>query len=119
MEYKLSEKIKIQYIEGVAGKTFINSEQDILDFIVFCGYHDTNRIMLHEENLSEDFFDLKTQLAGKIMQKLSNYRIKGAAVISGKRIKGRFGEMVLESKKFGDMRFFTDKNEAEIWLVKN
>ena len=52
------------------------------------------------------------------MQKLSTYMIKDAGVISEKRIKGRFGEMVLESKKFNDMRFFTDKDEAEKWLVR-
>ncbi len=119
MRHNMIEKNNVKYIEGVAGETWIAAEQDILDFIVHCGEYDSNRILLCEENLAEDFFDLKTQFAGKIMQKLSTYSVRAAVVISEKRVKGRFGEMVLESRKFQDVRFFTDKAEAEMWLVRD
>lgn len=104
------------YIEGAAG-TRIASEQDALDFIVHCGDHDTNRILLCEENLAEEFFDLKTRLAGDIMHKLSTYYIKAAFVITDKRLTGRFGELAAESRRSREMRFFTDRGEAAEWLA--
>ena len=45
--------------------------------------------------------------------------MKAAIVISEKWVQGRFGELVSESKKSRELRFFTDTGEAEEWLVKN
>ena len=119
MEHTLVDKNGTKYIAGMSGKTFITAEQDILDFIAHCGDYPTNRILLYEDNLTKDFFDLKTQLAGKIMQKLANYSVKAAVVISARRIQGRFGEMARETKNSGNVRYFTDQHAAEVWLIKS
>lgn len=118
MDYAVVEKNDIKYLEANVGSITIRNEQDILNFIAHCGMYDTNRIMLHEDNFPEEFFDLKTTIAGSIMQKISQYYIKAAIVIHENRIKGRFGEMVLESKKMSDVRYFTNKDDAENWLTK-
>ena len=66
-DHRAVEKNGITYVEGVIGKTKIAGEQDILDFIVHCGEYDSNRILIYEENLFKNFFDLKTQVAGNIL----------------------------------------------------
>ena len=119
MLYKKSEEAGKPYIESVIGETRIDSERDILDFIVHCGEHKTSRVLLHEENISEDFFDLKTRLAGDILQKLATYSVKAAIVISEKRNTGRFGEFVSETRKSGTLRFFNEKDDAAEWLKKD
>ncbi|CAK4869389.1 unnamed protein product [Aphanomyces euteiches] len=74
--------------------------------------------MLHEEALTEEFFKLKTGLAGKVLQKLVNYHIKTAAVITKEQtIKGRAKEMLAESNKGHDFRAFASVAEAENWLL--
>lgn len=52
--------------------------------------------MIHYVTLSEDFFKLKTKVAGNIIQKFINYGIKAAAIIPHETIqKGRFKEMAM------------------------
>ncbi len=40
----------------------------------------TNRIALNKEAISEDFFNLRTKLAGEILQKFMNYNMKFAII---------------------------------------
>ncbi len=51
----------------------ITSVQDALDLMANCGYQGANRIIVHERHLTPAFFDLKTGVAGEILQKFSNY----------------------------------------------
>ncbi len=100
-------------IEGV-----VQSEQDALDLVALCGEKGTDKLLLHSSNLPDDFFDLKTGLAGSILLKFSNYHLKVAAVIPQARIgKGRFFEFASESRKSRDFRIFTDENQAVTWLT--
>lgn len=56
----------------------IASAQDMLDLIATASYaHNCRRLILDKESVSEDFFSLKTGLAGDILQKVVNY---GAAL---------------------------------------
>jgi hypothetical protein len=68
--------------------------------------------------LSEDFFKLKTGIAGNMLQKFINYRIKTAAIIPDAMVhKGKFKEMVSEANKGNHFRVFDNIEAAEIWLL--
>ncbi|MDD4645730.1 MAG: DUF4180 domain-containing protein [Bacteroidales bacterium] len=43
-------------------------------------YHGFDRMIIHEKNITPEFFDLKNRMAGEILQKFSNYRIRLAIV---------------------------------------
>ncbi len=59
----------------------INGVQDILDIIASAQYnYDCTGLVAHKESLGEEFFDLKTGYAGKILQKFSNYNMKIAII---------------------------------------
>lgn len=58
----------------------ISETQDLLDMVGDMVLENCNRIIIREENLNPDFFRLPTGLAGDILQKASNYRIKMAIV---------------------------------------
>ena len=108
------------YIECQENECLIEQEQDVLDLIALCGENDTNRLLIHENNLSPDFFDLKTGLAGAIFQKLANYYVRGVAVISFENIKSeRFKELIYEYNKGNHFRFYKDKTMAIDWLTKS
>ncbi|EHQ89279.1 DUF4180 domain-containing protein [Desulfosporosinus youngiae] len=55
--------------------------QSALDFIATVNYESgCNRIVINKEAITEDFFKLSTGLAGEILQKFVNYRVKLAIV---------------------------------------
>lgn len=106
------------YLEGISGK--IKNERDAVDVVALCGEHSTNRLMLHADNLTEHFFDLKTRVAGDILQKFVNYGIKAVLVLPFKAGKqGRFGEMAIEANRSRHFGVFYDRKDAEEWLLNN
>ncbi|MGE5370749.1 MAG: DUF4180 domain-containing protein [Solirubrobacterales bacterium] len=95
------------------------STQYALDLVAACGEHDTQRLLIHAENLPPAFFDLKTKLAGEVLQKFVNYQIRAAAVVPPESLaKGRFREFALEANRGRQFRFFEKRQEAIDWLVE-
>lgn len=97
----------------------VTDEKSALDLVAICGEEGTDLILLHHSNLSPDFFDLKTRLAGNVLLKLSNYRIHAAAVIPPEMIgNGRFYEFVIETNRRNDFRVFENREDAITWLER-
>lgn len=96
----------------------LSSEQDALELVAACGEYNTDRVMLHASNLTDDFYQLRTGLAGAVLQKFANYRIRAAAVLTPELVnQGRFKEMVLEANRGNQFRVFYDRESAEAWLT--
>lgn len=118
MNYGIVEKEGKAYLVCDSAETPVRSEQDALDLIAACHEHNTSHIMLHADALSEEFFKLGTGLAGSVLQKFVNYRVKVAAIVPDDRlIKGKAKEMLAESNKGNDFRVFAGTAEAEKWLL--
>lgn len=58
----------------------VNSAEDGLDLVGNLYYQGFDGLIIHENNITPDFFDLKNGLAGEILQKFSNYRVRLAIV---------------------------------------
>jgi glutamate synthase domain-containing protein 3 len=120
MNVKVSYKNGRPYLEGPAGQKLIRGEDDVVEIIGLCYEHDTDRVMLYEENLTEHFFDLSSREAGEILQKFRNYFVKVAAVMPPEKSgRGKFGEMVAEENQGGYFNVFENRDEAESWLTKD
>lgn len=60
-----------------SSEILIGDVQSALDFMATVQYEaGCDRIVINKSLLSESFFDLKTRLAGEILQKFINYRVK-------------------------------------------
>ena len=106
------------YVRCARSSEPVSTEQDVLDLLAYCGETESNQIMLDEEHLHPDFFDLKTGLAGAIFQKFSNYHVKAAIVADLDGIKSeRFQELIYECNKGNQINFFRDISKAEKWLT--
>jgi len=71
--------VHIAVVNG--GEIIIEDVQSALDLMATVRYEtDCDRIVLHKSLVSESFFDLKTRLAGEILQKYINYHVKVAFV---------------------------------------
>lgn len=106
------------YLTGIHGRTQLATEQDLLDFVVNGSSSGVIGLLLEEAFLTPAFFDLRTQLAGGMLQKLINYRVKTAVLISPNQWQGHFGELAHESQRSRQIRFFTEREAAVAWLTQ-
>lgn len=90
----------IKIAEIISDDIIIRSAQDELDLMGNIYYQGFDKVILHEKNITPEFFDLKTKIAGEILQKFSNYRI-GLAIV------GDFSKY--ESKSMRDFIFESNK----------
>ncbi|CAH1198669.1 DUF4180 domain-containing protein [Paenibacillus sp. JJ-223] len=120
MNHTIVEQDGRKYIEVLSAETPLGTEQDALDLIGLCMEKEISLLMLHGEALSDDFFKLRTGVAGKMIQKWINYRVKTAAVIPAELAQqGRFKEMAAESSGSSAFRIFEHKHDAQQWLLKD
>jgi hypothetical protein len=97
----------------------INSVQDALDLMANCGYQGADRIIVHERNLTPAFFDLKTGVAGEILQKFSNYNVFLAIVGDFAKYPSKsLRDFIYESNKRGRINFVSTEEEAKEKLIK-
>lgn len=90
-------KIAMVSEEGIA----INGVQDAIDILGNSYYLRASKIIIRKENIVPEFFDLKTKIAGEILQKFSNYSAQLAIV-------GDFSEYA--SKSLKDFIYESNKN---------
>ncbi len=90
----------------------IANADDIPDILGELGMNDCNRIIIHEKNLHKNFFNLSTRIAGDILQKFSNYRVRLAIVTDLSKFTSKsLNDFVRESNK-GNLVFFTGDFES-------
>jgi hypothetical protein len=74
-------------------------------------------LLLTEADLEPAFFDLRTGIAGELFQKVTNYRIRLALVVSDVHSHGsRFAELAFEHRRHNAIRFFATRDDALAWL---
>lgn len=96
--------------EGVV----IRDAQDALDLIGTVGYaHESHKVVLDKTYLAEEFFSLRTGLAGEILQKFTTYGCSVAifgdfSVYDSKSLR----DFIYESNKGRQVFFAPDKQSA-------
>jgi hypothetical protein len=119
-------KVEIHYIndtkvaEVISDKIVIKTIEDGLDLLGNLYYQNIDKIIVHKENITPDFFDLSTGVAGEILQKFSNYRVQLAIVgdftpYSSKSIK----DFIYESNKKQQINFLDSSADALNILTRN
>ena len=72
-----------------------------------------NNILISEEQLSPNFFDLSSGLVGDILQKFSTYRMKSAITGNFKKYKSKsLDALILECNRKGQTFFVPDIETA-------
>ncbi|WP_028594286.1 DUF4180 domain-containing protein [Paenibacillus assamensis] len=110
----------VAVVSGDENEVLINDVQSALDLMATVRYEsDCDRIVLHKSILSESFFDLKTRLAGDILQKFINYYVKVAivgdfTVYTSKSLK----DFIYECNNGNDIFFLPTEQQAIEQLAK-
>lgn len=107
-------KIKdTQIAEVISEDILINNVEDSLDLLGNIYYQGADAMILKEKNIIPDFFDLKNGIAGEILQKFSNYRVRLAIVGDfSKHTSKSINDFIYESNKNRQINFVTSQPEA-------
>jgi PadR family transcriptional regulator, regulatory protein AphA len=106
------------FIELLPTDRRLESEEDVRRVVGLCFEKGLDRLLLHGDNLPEEFFELASGFAGRMLQLLRNYHIRMALVLAGDdRIHGRFQEMVTEENRGKTFRVFATPDAAAEWLA--
>ena len=97
----------------------IGQTQDALDLMANADYLGARKIMIREEHLDPAFFDLKTGMAGEILQKFTNYRVQLAIIGDFSKYPGKsIRDFIFESNRYGRINFVSSREEAIKKLTK-
>ncbi len=87
--------------------------QDFLDMMGNANYQDSNKMVIYKCQLHPGFFELKTKMAGEILQKFSTYNQKLAIVGDFSAIESKsLRDFIRESNRIGRILFVGSLDEA-------
>jgi len=99
----------VQVLECAPDGEKLKSERDAIDLIGEAGRHGAILVVIPVERLDDDFFRLRTGIAGAIVQKFVTYRLRLAIV-------GDISWHVSESAALRDFVRETNRG-AQVWFV--
>jgi hypothetical protein len=110
----MSETIVVAADRGL----YIGSIEDVSEVMGHC--FSSHGLLITEAELSGDFFNLRTGIAGELFQKCTNYQINLALVVKDFSAYGeRFSELIYEHRNHRAIRFYSSELEAREWLSEN
>ncbi len=120
MDLNLVERNGKSYLEGPAGQTLLRHVDDAVLLVEACANYQTDCLMLFAENLTENFFDLSSREAGEILQKLRNYYVRLAVILTPgtRQLSSRFSELMVEENRNRYFHLFEERSKAETWLLE-
>ena len=99
--------------EVISDVTILENAEDGLDLMGNLYYQGYDKVIFHAKNITPEFFDLKTGLAGEVLQKFSTYRMRLAIVgdfsaYSSKSLR----DFIYESNQGRQVNFVSTVSEA-------
>jgi hypothetical protein len=102
----------IQIAEMNSDGIILRSARDATDLIGQLMGRGIKRLILHEKNLSPEFWQLSSGLAGEIMQKFTNYSVSVAFVGEFDKHKSKSLQAFMHESNLGDQFLFTASVES-------
>lgn len=105
--------------EITADGIIIHNAQDALELMMNCSYQGADSVVLYQQHIVPDFFELKTGIAGEVLQKFSNYRMRMAIVGDFSAMSSSsLRDFIYESNKGRLINFVASLEEALERLAK-
>ncbi len=91
----------------------LRTTEDGLDLLGNLYYQEFDKIIIHEKNITPDFFNLKTKIAGGILQKFTQYKMPLVIVGDFSKFKSKsLDDFIFESNKGTQVNFINSQSEA-------
>ncbi len=99
MKTVIHERNGVRVAEILAEGIIVNDPGDFLDLVANSG---SRHLVLKKENLCPEFFELKSGIAGEILQKASNYGVAFGIVGDFENVKSKsLRDFIYESNRTG------------------
>lgn len=109
MEIKTHNIEDTKVAEIITDKVILRSTEDGLDLLGNLYYQGFDKIIIHEKNITPEFFDLKTKIAGEILQKFAQYQMPLIIVGDFSKYKSKsLNDFIFESNKSEQINFIKD-----------
>lgn len=109
MEIKTHNIDNAKVVEIITDKVILRSTEDGLDLLGNLYYQGFDKIIIHEKNITPEFFDLRTKIAGEILQKFAQYQMPLIIVGDFSKYKSKsLNDFIFESNKSQQINFIKD-----------
>lgn len=109
MEIKTHNIDNTKVAEITTDKVILRSTEDGLDLLGNLYYQGFDKIIIHEKNITPEFFDLRTKIAGEILQKFAQYQMPLIIVGDFSKYKSKsLNDFIFESNKSQQINFIKD-----------
>lgn len=100
-------------VEVISDDIIIKIAEDGLNLLGNAYYQGYDKVILHMENITPSFFDLKNGLAGEVLQKFSNYRVRLVVLGDFSTFESKsLNDFIRESNNGQLINFLYSKDEA-------
>ena len=100
-------------VEVISDDIIIKIAQDGLDLLGDAYYQGYDKVILHMKNIIPSFFDLKNGLAGEVLQKFSNYRVRLVILGDFSQFDSKsLNDFIRESNNGKHINFLNSRDEA-------
>jgi hypothetical protein len=108
------------FLEGRPGEPYMRRADDVTALIGECFSAHSRWALLYPENLPPAFFNVSSQEAGTILQKLRNYGVRLAVVAQRDSVpaSSRFHELMAAEQRDGAFGLFETREAAVAWLAR-
>ena len=114
MNLHIYEVMGCDLAEVISSEVVINTTQEALDIMADAYTQGARGLILHAYNLPEEFFDLRTGVAGEITQKFSTYRMTLAIVGDFSSYVSKSLQAYIRESNRGNQIFFVPDRETAI-----
>ena len=119
MEIQTHNINNLQVAEVISDGILISNTDDGLDLVGTVYFRGFDRVIIHEKNIIPLFFDLKSKIAGEILQKFTNYRVRLAIVGDFSKYESPgLKDFIYESNRGTQVNFVSSLDEAMKLLSK-
>lgn len=99
--------------EIITNDIILRTTEDGLDLLGNVYYQGFDRIIIHEKNITPEFFDLKSRIAGEILQKFAQYRMPLAIIGDFTKFSSKsLNNFIYESNQGKQINFVATLSEA-------
>ena len=108
MEIKIHTIDNRKIAEIISDNIVLQTVEDAVDLIGNMSYQGFDKLIIHEENMISDFFELKNKIAGNILQKFSQYSMPLAIIGDFEKYESKsLNDFIFESNKGNQINFVT------------
>ena len=102
MKIKTHSINNLKIAEIISDTILLRTIEDGIDLIGNISFQGFDKMIIHEKNITPDFFELKTKIAGDILQKFAQYQMPLTII-------GEFSKF--ESKSLNDFIYESNKGK--------